>query len=71
MIKRNLEDLFQYIIRTKPIEKQLLAIEMALSIWKDGYYKEKKKKKQIEELEEKRKKLIMQIKHKRIEEDFE
>lgn len=70
MIKRDLEDLFQNIIRTKPLEKQLFAIEQALSIWKDGYYKDPFVKKQIEELEEKRKRLIMQIKHKRIEEDF-
>lgn len=70
MIKRDLEDLFQNIIRTKPLEKQLFAIEQTLSIWKDGYYKDPFVKKQIEELEEKRKKLIMQIKHKRIEEDF-
>lgn len=70
MIKRDLEDLFQNIIRTKPLEKQLFAIEQALSIWKDGYHENPFVKKQIEELEEKRKRLIMQIKHKRIEEDF-
>lgn len=70
MIKRNLEDLFQNIIRTKPLEKQLIAIEQALSIWKEGYQENPFIKKRIKELEEKRKKLIMQIKQKRIEEDF-
>ena len=70
MIKRDLEDLFQNIIRTKPLEIQLFAIEQTLSTWKEGYHENPFVKKQIEELEEKRKKLIMQIKHKRIEEDF-
>ena len=70
MIKRNLEDLFQNIIATKPLEKQLFAIEQALSTWKEGYLENPFVKNKIKELEEKRKKLIMQIKHKRIEEDF-
>ena len=49
MIKRNLEDLFQNIIRTKPLESQLLVIEQALSIWKEGYHENPFVKKQIEE----------------------